>query len=749
MAGVSWDGGASSIARPDTTTFEDQLSAHMTLPPDERDQRRLQAEQRAAGWRAFEQEAWHSYDRVYRPWWYAGMPRPGYAYVGIGLGNSLRDLHRAVDTDPGFAEAWGALGHLCLEAGDLASGEKYLRRARLAAATQREAGRPLPREQELRIHRDLAWSLRDLARWEEGLAAVDEGCRLAPRDQELMLIRGLLLAGQGRFSEAMSVAVRMEPMRFPLHTFTFKGFLYKKSSYANNWIRSMAYLAEGDVSMAHRLLGSIDTYSYWGRIPLGERYWRDVGLVAELAHDPRAPVWYSMGHISRYYLGYFPLLAQNVASQALDLPNPIMPCFTSFHSRFYAGGSPLTYVAGQMNLMAMVAFDNARTQAAGRALQMLEILERRHVQPAYCNALRGRIYFANDDFSLAATALDSARTLYAADGATEPVTSMILGLLALQDEDWPRAETLLAEALEADPDLSAAWRSLGVACARQGKADRAGDAFEQAVVRDPGGLANYYNRGLFHLQQRAFGPAVADLTHAYRLDPENREVQRVLQTAVSGARGAGQVVTVHQGPPAGYHPAPDSLLAAFDAQVQELFSLPDSLRTDDAAATARIVELEREYALNGELELRRILALAYLDHGRYREVQLLLGPDWQRDLLPEEELMLLYADRHLGEQERARILADQLIAGGPGAGNPYLWSLTSQIIRNDPRVGLSKVDRIFLKYCQRTKAKTYGFPDQSITRYMFEGFSSAREYRTARGIMQAPVIRDEFGLTTK
>ena len=93
VTGASWNGEDPSVARRDTATFEEQLSAHMILLPDEREQRRLQAERNAVGWRDFEQEALHSYDRVYRPWWYTGMPRPGYTHVGIGLGNSLQDLH--------------------------------------------------------------------------------------------------------------------------------------------------------------------------------------------------------------------------------------------------------------------------------------------------------------------------------------------------------------------------------------------------------------------------------------------------------------------------------------------------------------------------------------------------------------------------------------------------------------------------------------------------------------------------------
>jgi hypothetical protein len=254
-------------------------------------------------------------------------------------------------------------------------------------------------------------------------------------------------------------------------------------------------------------------------------------------------------------------------------------------------------------------------------------------------------------------------------------------------------------------------------------------------VLEPTHVAGYYNRGLYHLQSRSFGLAAADLENALRLDPENREVQRLLQMAVAGARESGQIISVHRGPPPGFIAAPDSMLAQLEAQLETLFDLPDSLRSADAQATVRIRELERDYAAAGDPDLRMVLALAYLDHGRYEEVQLLLGASWKLDLRPEEELMLLYADRQLGERRRAEELARILVAGEAGAGNPYLWALTAQIIRNDPRAGKSEVLRTYLKYSEGTKARSYGFPPlDRMSDWMRDGFDSAREYRRQRGL---------------
>ena len=104
------------------------------------------------------------------------------------MGNSLIALGEAVDIDPTFVEAWTARGRLACEAGDLYSGLEYLDAALVVAKARRGAGRPVEPEVMMEIYRERAWALRDLARWDEGLEAVQEGLEFKHGDHDLVLI---------------------------------------------------------------------------------------------------------------------------------------------------------------------------------------------------------------------------------------------------------------------------------------------------------------------------------------------------------------------------------------------------------------------------------------------------------------------------------------------------------------------------------------------------------------------------------
>ncbi|MDX2475134.1 MAG: tetratricopeptide repeat protein, partial [Candidatus Krumholzibacteria bacterium] len=661
--GFSSDGG-SVTAAVDTTEFGVVLARHTALPVAEQDAIRLQAETKTEDWRRFETEAFREKDSRLRHWYYR-YDSQTFNYFGVGMGNSITDLRDATRIDPSFAEGWSNLGRLCAEVGDLASGRKYLERALVAAEVQGEAGRPLDTEAHLEIFRNLAWTYRDLALWDEGLATIHAGLKVRRGDPELVLIKGLLLAGDGQYSAAVSLAVRMPPMEYPQFDFLHRGFQHQTSAYANNWIRSQALLADGDVEQAYRVLGDLDLYSYRSLLPYSTRYWRDAGLVAELAGDPTAPTYYSIGYVTRDYRQFYPLMAQNVAPQVLDVPNTHVPVFTSYGNRFFVGGSPLSYVGVQMNQMTQGLFAQQKSQSAGQALQMLEIMERRNIRPAICRALRGRVYYANDDFDLARTELTAARQAFAQRGEVDAGTSLLMGLLHMQANQNEMAQALLSEAATADPNNPVAWRSLGVISAQLGELEVARKAMDRAVALDPWTITSYYNRGLFHLQMKEFALARNDLERAFRLDPENREVQRLLQVAAAASRGrdpAGQAVTAQgEGPPPGFDANPEVLLAQLEAEVEAMFDLPDSLLVSNPEALAHFSELETRYIKDPTPDLRRLLALGYLNRGLDYDAQSILAPGWGVDLTPDEELMLLYADRNLGEVARAQQVVQEIM----------------------------------------------------------------------------------------
>ena len=122
-----------------------------------------------------------------------------------------------------------------------------------------------------------------------------------------------------------------------------------------------------------------------------------------------------------------------------------------------------------------------------------------------------------------------------------------------------------------------------------------------------------------------------------------------------------------------------------------------------------------------------MLALAYIDSKEMAKAQALLAPGWGVDLEPDEEVMLLYADRMLGEQERARMLADQLVTGEASTDNPYIWAMTALTIRGDPRApDFSYVNmKFFSKMGGYANSYSNGFLNLLTTR-MYFGFSNIR-----------------------
>lgn len=734
--GESWyssDGSHETAAvGADTVAFVDVIRGHYAMPEEEQDVIRREAEKDFDEWRSFLGEVRDRHDYHYRTWYHDNSTRWAQRHQGVGVGNSLALLGRAVEIDPSFVEAWTDMGVLASRVGDWPTALQHFERALLVADVRRDFDRPVDRDLLLKIHRERAWALRDLARWDEGLAAVAEGMAVAPADQDLTLIKGLLLAGAGRHTEAVQVAVAMPPYRFPHYNFIFYGLKKKPSSYANRWIRSQALLAQGDYDGAMWAFRDMEAYVHMGLLIHAERFWRDVGLAAELSGHPKAGLYYALGHIAREYWGFYPLTAESLGPVALETPDPQVPVFTSFGRRFYAGGSPLSYIALQMNRMAGSDFPPRRMDAAGRALQMIDIAERRNLRPDVCRALRGRIYYYNDDFDRARDELLAARTAFYERGRIDPGTSLLLGLLELQGGRHQGAARYLEEAAREDPRLAAAWRSLGVVYAQLGLPDRALSAMDTAVRIEPRSVPGLYNRGLFLLQHGDKTGARADLKVALALDPENREVRRMLELA-GGREAAGAGELPEEVVAEDLLRDPEALMARLNEDIDLMFAGVDSFAIARDDLEQAIVDLQRQYVERPTSATRKILALAYIDTRRLREAQDLLAPGWGVDLEPDEEVMLLYVDHLLGESARARALADALVRGEDSDMNPYALAKAAEIITDDPRAGDGPVDLAFWKRMDYGHAKAT-YTDAIMYAYIMRvGFANARGSVTDSG----------------
>nr|MEE4270004.1 tetratricopeptide repeat protein [Candidatus Krumholzibacteria bacterium] len=703
-------------------TFEEALANHLTRPASLQETRRAQAEEQLRDFRIFERESGMLKDSQLRHWYYRDYSlEPG--MLGVGVGNSITALKAALAIDPAMTESWCALGRLCAGVGDVMSARRYLDRAFQVAQAWEQAGQPVDDDLLRVIHRERAWALRDLARWDEGLTAVSEALAAFPGDRDLVLIKGLLLAGAGRTPEAMSLAVRMPPYSYPQHDLFHYGQRDQTSDYANRWIKSQAMLAIGDYELARHVIGELTSYPYRRYLPHQERFWNDVGLVAELDGDEQAGAYYALGLISHPFLGFFPWVGSNLEPMVQGFPAAETPYFTSYGDRFLLGGSPLAYAASQMNRMTFNLHARQRELAAGRAKLALDIAERRNIRPDIVRAMRGRLFFAADELALARQDLEAANEAFVDQGRADAGTSLLLGLLDMTEGHHDRAVEHFHTSLAEDPDQPVAWRSLGVSLVHLGRKEEAAVAMDEALGLEPRSVAGLYNRGLLHLQAGHFGEAVTDLDLAYRLEPENHEVQRLLQMAASGYRNQG-------GRPEDLAEDPDQLaltaeeiLARLEEDIAGFFAVPDSLVGRLSPDDPILLGLERQYFTAQDLTARKILALAYMDRGMYEATQALLSPGWGVDLTPEEEVMLLYVDRSLGEKVRARELADLMLRGERSASNPYLLIMLAE----EDRKHWTQTILARNHYTEGYSASVQGNGDaKRYARYMRIGFQNLR-----------------------
>jgi len=673
--------------------FDSQLEEFMQLPKEVRQDHRSQAEEKSEYFQRVARDNYESKDSLKRFWYYEDAYLD-FSTRGIGVKNSIIGLKAATALDPSYAEGWAALGNLMIASGDQLKALEYLTNAKAAALACSKTGNPIAEGLMLRIYTDRAWVLRDLARWDEGLLAVREGLEFQHGFPDLVLIKGLLLAGAGRYNEARSLAVRMKPFEYEKVDYWYHGYSKTTSDFASRWIRSQALLARGEYEMARHVLGELDHREDQHFVPHMTRFWTDAGLIAELNNEERGSRYYALAFISRPYEGFYPWQGGNLKPLVLNVPDPRMPVYTSFGGRFMVGGSILTYAAYQMNNMFLTSFEKQKEAAAARALFALDIAERRNIRPAVCRAMRGRLYYSTNLLDMARVELEAAHKDFTAKGKVDGGTSLLLGMLEMGDGNNENAITLLQEAVTENDKLAAGWRTLGVLHARSGQVALAEAEMDKALLLEPNSVSGLYNRGLLRMQDKRFVESVADLEKAFKLDPENHEVQRVLQMAATSYRANGgnpsqlrldvqeyQVVASSEGPPADLVADPTALVAQLNAEIKAFFSVPDSIAAKLSPDDAVLTVLADEYAESGDPDVRRALALEYLDRGMNSEAQALLAPGWGVDLLPGEEIMLLYVDRLLGQEERGNDLAKALISGETFTDNRHLMSLLSDYSR--------------------------------------------------------------------
>lgn len=695
----------------DSVAFAEELAGFYSIPSEERASRQSNAADALSAWREFEEMAAKRRDRRERPFLFEDLP-PDRRGLLTGLAGALDCLVEVSVLDPSDVTAWSALGHLYLEIGELNTARGCLEKARWAALSQTDTDSTVGPDLLLDIHRNRGWVLRDLGYWKEGLAAVQEGLEHRPDDPDLMLIKGLLLAGAGRTNEALALATIMRPLKIRDASGPFaSGLMVRPSSYANQWIRSQAYLAIGELETAFHVFGewrqsdehlsitrgNLDTKAGPTRLPHQRRFWNDVGLIAELRGDPGALDYYVAGFRGLEYQGYYPTAADARGPLVLDVPDSRAPFFVSFGHRHYLLGSRFGYVVYQMNAMSLALFPEQARHAVNEAQAMLDILERYKIRIDVCRALRGRIYYRLERFDEARTELKAARDAFFRKDLTDARTSLLLGIIELSLERFSEACVYLEESVGEDPHSPVTWRMLGVVYANLERVDEAVVAMDRAVALEPHSLVGHYNRGLLNLQLNRCSEALPDLETAWRLDPGNEDVQRLLQVTAACIKTEGgeprlpadldsaePVVQKKGAEVARFEVDPSLLLDHLSTELEVFFTPPDSLRDGLASRTTG---LDSAVTVRpGDSQLRKTAALAWLDLGEPSRARDILAPWWGTGLSALEDVMLLWADMALADRERIGQLTGKALNDSLTTSNPYVWRLIVREIRRAPDV---------------------------------------------------------------
>jgi tetratricopeptide (TPR) repeat protein len=653
------------------------------------------------------------------------------------LPRAIGGLGVAVATDPRDPVAWYDLACFANWVGDEERQAEALAGFRLAvAAADAELQAALF---ELRINAELdqAWLHRRRGELEEGLAAVLEASRLMKGDpraneaasQEARLVAALLHADCGDMDQAAILARPLTDLEtrernaqahhsasgpsntmqqsrvMPLTALTGPALWAKgiPSAYdphvpaqtgawesrrwpwARNWVLGLVELRQGNVEGALHKMGPFDPLvEFPGR--LGYRLWNDRGRVCEAAGDRSgARRCNALAVVHRPFFIFYPIEGMRGLARTM---NPAERGFSYFLGcgEYFGGGSLFSYAANCLLTWELETIPERKQRMEVLAERWLTACIRRHIRRPQALALRGRLHFLRANTGPAEVDLLQAAELNKKLGRQDDQVLLLLGLISFNLGDYAGARPWLEDFTRASPEIGVGWRALGLTRVFLNELDEGERALTRSLEVEPGNAGGWFNRALVRLKKGDRQGALADLDRAAELVPDNPDIPRIREAALEGPL-----------PDVGLNPSPITLTASRQA-ARMLSRLQWDARLDLAAESDRgsgmsadswVVDAERAEA---ELEeLRRAYrydpsptntvnlgrALLALDHPG--EVQRMLVPHWEKEILPSGLILLLEADRRLGESARAISLAHNMTASVELYPEPEIWAQVGAI----------------------------------------------------------------------
>ena len=611
----------------------------------------------------------------------------------------VRLLNQAVGLDPTHAGAWFKLGAYTKDIGDLEAARRAF--AMVAAAVPHDPSCVQPERATLDARVQEAWCCRGLGYGNDGLALMEEFREAnGLRGLEAQVLYGLLLADVGRFQEAYNLAMDIGTVEIPDIGMFTSGLSTIRTDFVRCWIQAAAWAGIGEYSMARHVLR--DFRMSGRRIPLEREYWNDFGLICELDQEfEESSLAYGYGVRGKKSL--LPFLNWDAFSTRPVIqaqPDVHVPCFTAYETRLL-GGSLFTLGCQLLTECAQARGDSLRSIRGTKAVATFSTCIRRGIRPVLAQALRGRARYYMGDFAAAEADLRSAREQLRSEQRGDAATELVLGTVLVQDQRCEEAVEFLTGALELDPEMAGAWRTLGVAHATLGEFDAAEGAFDRALELDPESSLGWHNRGIFHASREHWAQAMTDLGVAVRLAPWNEEAIELLQNVTlemreedRGEEALGATVRA------------DSLANSIALYTEgRLEQRPGVITLDQSSGRVDIMAKLPDFAAEADslavlhaaaptVESRRRLAEACLRAGRSEAVLVLLGAVPREEIAADDMVLLLRVDRGRGDSVRARALVE-LIGGPRDYADAEVWSLTALICIDQgyPDEGLKALER--------------------------------------------------------
>lgn len=629
---------------------------------------------------------------------------------------------------PVDAVAWADLGYFAGCVGDTHRQEQALQvfcalHDGMAAREQQELhGR------RIRVCLDLAWLARDQGRADDAVAHCLEADRWLEQDpgvvdladREARLIAALARAEQGRAQEASELAAPLGDLPFrkrsiqthrftvsqpledrglnarfsqapgywamdtpnswsPAHTVQKGAWERGASNWARQWVQALIRLRSGETADLFYRIGEPDPLREFPT-GLNHHYWNDWGRIYEYLGRPAAARrCYAMAVMYRPFFVYYPLEGRRGFSRLHT---------TVEEARIYFAATGIHYAAGDLYAhAASCLLEWEFTEDEGRRAMLLEMAQdeftacrNRGIRPTAALAQRGRLRYLSGDLARAATDLQTAIEEFGAAGEEEPDLLLMLGLVHFNGGDFRGALPWLEQFCLRKPEEGIGWRALGLAAAHSNKLAAADSAFSHSLALEPGDPGGWFNRGLVRAKSGRREEALADLEQAALLLPDHRDIVRVMEALEQGPLPDISL----QSSPIILGTAPSAAAASERLQRVNLAAemgtpaLADLLAPDAGEEWNR-AELEAAHLRDPSTANRARLARRYLADARPDLVQDLLVPVWDTGLTDDELLVLLSADRELGETGRAVALVHGLAGMAPATATPAVWQLVGVI----------------------------------------------------------------------